>query len=81
MLILSRKKKEAIHIGDDITVTILDVAGDTIKLGITAPRHIQILRSEVLQAIQQENRQAAACPVRMLDINKLLEQEKPPEEK
>ncbi|SHF37619.1 carbon storage regulator CsrA [Desulforamulus putei] len=75
MLILSRKKNEAIHIGDNIIVTILDVSGETIKIGIDAPKNIQIFRSEVLNAIQQENKQAASYQVNMLEINKLLGKE------
>lgn len=60
MLVLTRKKGQSIHIGDDIRVVVLDVSGDTIRLGIEAPRAVSVHRSEVYQAIQDENRAALA---------------------
>ncbi|NEU30256.1 carbon storage regulator CsrA [bacterium LRH843] len=59
MLVLSRRIKEAIQIGDDIEITIVAIEGDQVKLGINAPRHIDIHRKEVYLAIQQENSEAA----------------------
>ncbi|ADC49189.1 carbon storage regulator [Alkalihalophilus pseudofirmus OF4] len=59
MLVLTRKLKEAIQIGDDIEVKILAVDGDQIKLGIDAPRNIEIHRKEVYLDIQKENHEAA----------------------
>ncbi|WP_100374052.1 carbon storage regulator CsrA [Bacillus sp. FJAT-45037] len=59
MLVLTRKLKEAIQIGDDIEITILSIDGDQIKLGIDAPRHVDIHRKEVYLAIQSENNEAA----------------------
>ncbi len=47
MLVLTRTPGEAIHIGDDVTVTVLEVRGDQVRLGIDAPRHIPVHRSEV----------------------------------
>ncbi|MCM3489923.1 carbon storage regulator CsrA [Alkalihalophilus marmarensis] len=58
MLVLTRKLKEAIQIGDDIEVKILAVDGDQIKLGIEAPRNIEIHRKEVYLEIQKENNEA-----------------------
>ncbi|WP_413378377.1 carbon storage regulator CsrA [Alkalihalobacillus sp. 1P02AB] len=58
MLVLSRKKNEAIQIGDDIEITILAVEGEQVKLGIQAPKHIEIHRKEIYLAIQTENHEA-----------------------
>ncbi len=54
MLVLSRKKDESIIIGDDIEITIIDVRGDKVRLGINAPRNISVHRKEVYDAIQKE---------------------------
>lgn len=59
MLVLSRKIGEAIQIGDDIQLTVLSIQGDTVKLGIQAPNHVNIYRQELYAAIQAENKQAA----------------------
>ncbi|KMJ56040.1 carbon storage regulator [Bacillus sp. LL01] len=58
MLVLTRKLKEAIQIGDDIEIKILSVDGDQIKIGIDAPKNIEIHRKEVYLAIQRENNEA-----------------------
>jgi carbon storage regulator len=54
MLVLSRQKDESIMIGDDVEITIVDVRGDKVRLGITAPREISVHRREVYDAIQRE---------------------------
>jgi len=54
MLVLSRQKDEAIMIGDDVEITIVDVRGDKVRLGITAPKEIPVHRREVYEAIQRE---------------------------
>ena len=54
MLVLSRQKDESIVIGDDIKVTIVDVRGDKVRLGIDAPREVSVHRIEVYEAIQRE---------------------------
>lgn len=59
MLVLSRKRDESIIIGDNIVVTVVDVRGDKVRLGIEAPREISVHRREVYEAIQQENQQAS----------------------
>jgi carbon storage regulator len=58
MLVLSRQKDESIVIGDDVEVTIVDVRGDKVRLGITAPKHISVHRKEVYEAIQREKKEA-----------------------
>ena len=72
MLVLSRQRDQSIMIGDNIVITIVDVRGDKVKLGIEAPREISVHRQEVYEAIQRENRQAALLKpedVRLLDPN------------
>lgn len=59
MLVLSRQLDESIMIGDDIVVTIVDIRGDKVRLGIEAPATIPVHRQEVYEAIQRENRLAA----------------------
>ncbi len=54
MLVLSRQKDESIVIGDDIKITIVDVRGDKVRLGIEAPREVPVHRIEVYEAIQRE---------------------------
>ncbi len=58
MLALSRKKNEAIIINNNIEITVLDIRGDQIKLGIAAPKEVPIYRKEVYIQIQNENKQA-----------------------
>ncbi len=58
MLTLSRKKGEAIVINNDIEVTVLDVRGDQVKLGIVAPKEIPIYRNEVYVQIQEANKES-----------------------
>ena len=59
MLVLSRHRDESIMIGDDVVVTIVDIRGDKVRLGIDAPQSIPVHRQEVYEAIQRENRRAA----------------------
>lgn len=54
MLVLSRQRDESIMIGDDVEITIVDVRGDKVRLGITAPREVSVHRREVYDAIQKE---------------------------
>jgi carbon storage regulator len=60
MLVLTREQRESIVIGDDITVTVLEIRGDTVRLGIVAPPGVPVHREEVWEAIQEERRRAAA---------------------
>ncbi|MBE3568889.1 MAG: carbon storage regulator CsrA [Bacillales bacterium] len=59
MLVLTRKKGETIQIGDDIEITVLGVKGDQVKIGIEAPKHVDIHRKEVYLEIQAENAEAS----------------------
>lgn len=60
MLVLSRQRDESIMIGDNIVVTIVDIRGDKVRLGINAPSEVPVHRQEVYEAIQRENLQASA---------------------
>jgi carbon storage regulator len=59
MLILSRKVNEKIMIGDDVSVSVIEIRGDQVKLGVDAPRSVKVFRREVFDAIMAENRAAA----------------------
>ena len=59
MLVLTRRPGESLTIGDDIVVTVVGVSGNQIRLGITAPQQVQVLREEVYKAMQQGNHAAA----------------------
>ncbi len=59
MLVLSRQRDESIIIGDNIVLTVVDIRGDKVRLGIDAPKEIPVHRQEVYEAIQRENRRAA----------------------
>ncbi len=63
MLILSRKLNESIIIGDDIELSIVDIKGDQVKIGINAPKSVKVFRKEVYDAIQDENRAAARSSI------------------
>ena len=67
MLVLSRHRDETILIGDDIELTVVDIRGDKVRLGIKAPAHIAVHRKEVYDAIKRENEQAARFENRQLD--------------
>ncbi len=58
MLILSRKKDESIVINDNIIVSVVEIKGETVKIGIDAPNSVKIYRREVYEAIQKENKAA-----------------------
>lgn len=59
MLVLSRQRDESIIIGDNIVITVVDIRGDKVRLGINAPTEIPVHRQEVYEAIQRENLKAA----------------------
>src|ERR1700683_4174452 len=59
MLVLTRQRDETVIIGDDIEVTVVDIRGDKVRLGINAPKRISVHRKEVYDQIRSENREAA----------------------
>lgn len=59
MLVLSRQRDESIMIGDNVQITVVDIRGDKVRLGIVAPPEIAVHRKEVFDAIQRENQKAA----------------------
>ena len=63
MLVLSRQRDETIMIGDEIEITVVDIRGDKVRLGITAPRQVQVHRKEVYDAIKRENAEASRVQV------------------
>lgn len=74
MLVLTRKKNESIIIGDHIQVTIVDVRGDQVKIGIEAPRSVSVHREEIYRAIQDENRKSALdVDIARFDLDKLVD--------
>ncbi|MCB0331413.1 MAG: carbon storage regulator CsrA [Bdellovibrionales bacterium] len=60
MLILTRKPGESVYIGDDVKITIVEIKGHQIRVGIDAPKDLRIYREEIYEQIREENRQAAA---------------------
>lgn len=71
MLVLTRKKDQSVIIDDTIEITVIDIKGDQIRLGISAPKDITILRKEVYLAVKEENRTALNAPT--VDLNNLVE--------
>jgi carbon storage regulator len=69
MLVLSRKKGESIMIGNDIELTVLSVEGETVRLGIAAPRAVSIYRREIYDQIQKENREAIVVSLNIDELN------------
>ncbi len=59
MLVLSRHRDESIMIGDDVMITIVDIRGDKVRLGIDAPPEVPVHRQEIYEAIKRENRKAS----------------------
>lgn len=67
MLILTRKLGQSITIGDDIKITVLEIHGRQVRLGITAPHKVMVHREEIYQKIQEENRMAASASTNDLE--------------
>ena len=72
MLALTRKPGQQIMIGDNIIIHVVDVQGDNVRLGIEAPKSIKIYRSELYQAIVEENRKAVASSHENVDLTDVL---------
>ena len=67
MLVLTRKSNESIMIGNDIEITVLAIEGEQIKLGINAPKNVDIHRKEVYRSIQEENNEATKTETNILE--------------
>ncbi|MDR1894823.1 MAG: carbon storage regulator CsrA [Spirochaetales bacterium] len=78
MLILARKVNESITIGEKIEVTVIDIKGDQVKLGIIAPRDIKVFRREVYDAIQRENQEASQSATTLPALDNLMDRKKKP---
>ena len=72
MLALSRKVNESLIIGNDIEVTILEIKGDQVKIGISAPKTVPIYRKEIYLQIQESNKEAVTSESTMDGLKKLL---------
>lgn len=70
MLILSRKKGEAIQIADGIEIKIVSIQGDQVKIGIEAPKEVEVYRKEIFEQIQAENKLAATIPANLINLVK-----------
>jgi carbon storage regulator len=68
MLIITRREGEKLMIGDDVVVTVVEVNGGTIRLGIDAPRSLPVYREELWAAVRDENRAAASAPVKLPEL-------------
>ena len=68
MLVLSRRVGESLVIGDDIVITILEQRGDIVRVGVDAPRHIQVRRQELLTEVAETNRAAASPRANAADL-------------
>lgn len=76
MLILSRKVDEKIKIGNDITITLIGISGDQVKIGVEAPKNVKVFRQEVFDDIQRQNKAAAAETPTLDVLSKLFGKKK-----
>jgi carbon storage regulator len=73
MLILARRINESIMVGDQVEISVVDIKGDQVKLGISAPKSVKVYRREVYRAIQEENVAASrAAPESLPSLDALL---------
>ena len=68
MLVLSRQRDESIIIGDNIVITVVDIRGDKVRLGIEAPKEVPVHRQEVYEAIQRENALKTEAPKELIAV-------------
>ena len=73
MLALSRKENESIMIGNEIEITVLEIKGDQVKIGIKAPKNVSIYREEIYAQIQEANKEAAKSSAPAESLAKLFE--------
>ncbi|RYU10432.1 carbon storage regulator [Nocardioides iriomotensis] len=73
MLVLSRRLGESVVIGDDVVVTVLEVRGDVVRIGVDAPRSVPVRRQELLEEVAATNKQAASpSPQAVADLSRLV---------
>ena len=73
MLVLSRRLGESVVIGDDVVVTVLEVRGDVVRIGVDAPRSVAVRRQELLEEVAATNKQAASPdPAAVADLSRLV---------
>lgn len=72
MLVLSRKPGEAIRIGDDIEISVIEVRGDTVRIGINAPRNVPVFRMELLAEVAKTNIESVKAAPQAMDVLKTL---------
>ena len=72
MLILTRRIGESLKIGDDVSVTVLEVKGNQVRLGVAAPKSVEVHREEVFHRIAEENRAPADSPVASPPVSKTV---------
>lgn len=72
MLVLTRHSGESLIIGDNIEITVVEVQGDKVKLGINAPKEISVMRKELLEAAQSANEEAASPNVELTFLKGVL---------
>ena len=77
MLVLSRQRDETIMIGDDIEITVVDVRGEKVRLGINAPAHVPVHRKEVYEAIRREKEAESASTGRPAHVDSLADRKHP----
>jgi carbon storage regulator len=63
MLIITRRAGEKVMVGDDVVIHVMEIVGNTVRVGIEAPRSVPVYREEIWNAVREENRAAAAAPV------------------
>ena len=72
MLVLSRKPGEAIRIGDDIEISVIEVRGDTVRIGINAPRNVPVFRMELLAEVAKTNLESVKAAPQAMDVLQTL---------
>lgn len=73
MLVLSRKVNQTIKIGEDIEITVVSISGDNVRIGINAPKSYKVLRSEIYEEIEKQNRESSRSSVIPLELKQLLD--------
>ena len=76
MLVLTRKKNESIMLGVDIKITVLEINGESIKIGIDAPKELTVLRGEIYRKVEKENNMAVKVGRSDLELLRQLKKEK-----